>query len=140
MTTMAMLRRVVCLSLTGLFLASTAHAADAADAQAGKRIFVQCQVCHTIGPNAAIRIGPPLNGVVGRKWASYPAFSYSAGLVAGRDKGNAWDAATLDKWLANPRALVPGTRMTFLGLADPAQRQDVIAYLKTFNAAGQPQQ
>lgn len=128
-------RSVACL-VAAAFLAVFSMPAWAADAQAGKQIFAQCLMCHTIGPNASIRIGPPLNGVVGRKWASYPPFSYSAGLVAGRNKGNVWTAAMLNKWLTNPGALVPGTRMTFAGLSDPAQRQDVIAYLSRFGADG----
>lgn len=89
--------------------------------------FAQCQVCHSTerGKNM---IGPSLAGIVGRKAAIEPGFAYSPALKA---KKLTWDKATLDKWLTNPMAMVPGTRMTYAGLANPAQRQGLIAYLAT---------
>jgi cytochrome c len=124
---------VVLTALLALCLASSAYAAG--DAAKGKVIFTQsCALCHMIGPGAAIRIGPPLTGVVGRKWATFPGYSYSPALAAGGAKGNIWDEASLDKWLTHPATFVPGTKMTFVGLSSAQQRQDVIAYMKTFDA------
>jgi cytochrome c len=111
-------------------------AANAADVAKGEQVFRQCAICHMVGLNAANRIGPPLNAIVGRKWASAPNYTYSAGLIAGRDKGNVWDDASLQTWLQNPRAMVPGTKMTFAGLHEQSQRDDVIAYLALFSADG----
>ena len=81
-------------------------------------------------------MGPPLNGVDGRKVASWPGFSYSAGLKSFAKKTPVWNDAALEKWLTNPRADVPGTKMIFVGLPQAAQRADVIAYLKQFDIKG----
>ena len=81
-------------------------------------------------------VGPPLNGVVGRVWGSWPHYSYSAGLVSGHSAGKVWDDATLDGWLAGPQKMVPATKMALDGLDDPHQRADIIAYLKQFNQDG----
>ena len=114
---------------------STASAAADGDPQKGAKLFKQCMACHLIGPGAIALVGPPLNGVVGRKAGSFPDYPYSSGL---KDSGLTWDEATLTKWLHNPRSLVPQTRMTFAGLQKDQDVADVIAYLKTFDASGNP--
>jgi cytochrome c len=111
-------------------LATSAHAQDAA---AGQKEFVVCKACHQIGPGAKIAIGPVLNGVVGRKAGTYPGFEYSP---ANKDSGIVWTPEELDKYLANPQAVVPHTKMIFPGLKDEKKRKDVIAYLEQFNEDG----
>ena len=74
------------------------------------------------------KVGPDLYGVVGRPVASVPGFNYSAALKA---KGGTWTFDALNTWLTNPRADVPGTAMTFAGIASEKQRADVIAYLNS---------
>jgi cytochrome c len=71
--------------------------------------------------------GPNLNGIFGRKVASKAGFLYSDALKA---QDFTWDADHLDKWLTDPKAMVPNTKMTFVGFTDPKDRIDVIAYLK----------
>ncbi|MDE2403915.1 MAG: c-type cytochrome [Sphingomonadales bacterium] len=105
--------------------AGAAPATAAADA--APAAFAQCRTCHAIEPGKAM-IGPSLAGVYGRKAGSVAGFAYSDGLKA---LGKSWDDATLDAWLTAPMKLVPGTKMTFPGIADPSQRQAVINYLKT---------
>ncbi|HEY2483441.1 MAG TPA: cytochrome c family protein, partial [Caulobacteraceae bacterium] len=78
---------------------------------------------------------PDLYAVFGRKAGTSPGFAYSDGLKA---LGITWDAASLDKWIANPRAMVPGTKMTYIGLSDPKDRTDLIAYLKTVTSPPPP--
>ena len=73
-------------------------------------------------------VGPSLAGVAGRKAGSVPGFAYSD---ANKASGLTWDEKTLDTYLTNPMKMVPGTKMTFAGLPDPAQRKAVIDYLKT---------
>jgi cytochrome c len=103
----------------------------------GEVVFHQCAICHAVGPNAPVRLGPPLNGVVGRGWAMWPHFKYSSGLVAGRKAGRTWDDATLDQWLMDPQKMIPGTNMYFAGLPKKQQQDDVVAYLKQFDQNGQ---
>jgi len=89
--------------------------------------FAICSGCHTIGAGKN-GIGPSLLGVVGRKAGSLAGYGYSAAL---RKSGIVWTPATLDIWLSGPMTMVPGTKMSFGGYADPKQRQAVIGYLKT---------
>jgi cytochrome c len=121
------MRRTV---IAGLLLAGSATAALAADPAAGEKIFkTQCGICHAVvaGEN---RIGPTLFGVVGRQAGGVPGFNYTADH---KKLGIAWDAATLDKYLANPRAMVPDTSMVYAGLKDDAGRADLVAYLETLH-------
>ena len=100
-------------------------------------VFAPCSICHAIGPNAAVGVGPPLNGIVGRLWATHATFAYSPGLIAGRESGRRWDEATLDAGIEKPRSVVADTKMMFPGLADRKARQAIIAYLRRFNETGQ---
>jgi cytochrome c2 len=96
------------------------------DASAGKIVFRKCQACHSLEADRTL-IGPSLHGVFGRKAGAVPDFRYSASM---RESGIVWDADTLAKYLPDPQALVPHTKMTFIGLKDPTELEDVIAYLK----------
>jgi cytochrome c len=89
--------------------------------------FAICRSCHAIEPGRH-GVGPSMAGVFGQKAASLPGYSYSAAL---KESGLTWDAATLDRWLADPRGLVPGSKMVFFGMPDPARRKQVIDYLET---------
>jgi cytochrome c len=97
------------------------------DPAAGQRIFGQCRTCHVVEPGVN-RVGPSLHGIVGRPAGSVPGYNYS---TANKNSGKTWDAETLFTYLENPRAAIPGTKMAFVGLRDPQQRADVIAYLAT---------
>ena len=117
-------------AIAGLLLAGSATAALAADPAAGQKIFkAQCGICHAVAAGQN-RIGPTLFGVVGRPAGSVPGFNYTADH---KKLGVTWDAATLDKYLANPRAMVPDTSMVYGGLKDDAERADLIAYLETLH-------
>jgi cytochrome c len=130
------MRKVVSFALGGAVLAVLSRSAFAAgDAEKGKEVFKKCGLCHQIGPDAKTLIGPPLTGVVRRKAASLPDFTYSPGLKKLADSGLTWTDANLDKYLTDPKAMVPDSPMglAFPGLPDAADRADVIAYLKTFS-------
>lgn len=105
----------------------TAFAQAKGDPVAGKKVFMRCVACHAVQPSAGPKMGPNLSGIAGRKAAAVPNFKYSAALKKANLK---WDDATLDKWLAKPSAVVPGNSMAFAGLPNPADRANVIAYLK----------
>jgi cytochrome c len=89
--------------------------------------FAQCVSCHAVKPGVN-GVGPSLFGVIGRKAGTEPGYPYSAALKAW---GKTLDEATLDEWLTAPMKDVPGTKMVFPGLPDPAKRKEVIEYLKT---------
>lgn len=113
----------VCLSI---FAAGAARAEG--DAAQGEKLFRQCKSCHATeaGKN---RVGPSLFGVVGRKAGSAEEFKgYSEGLKAA---GFSWDDAKLDAYLTNPKAVIADSKMAFAGIAEAADREHVIAYLKT---------
>ena len=93
------------------------------DAVRGKSIYQACEACHSIEDND---LGPRHRGVVGRRAGSVADYSYSKAL---KSSDLTWDEATLDRWLTNPSALVPGTKM-FFQLSGAQDRADVIAYLQ----------
>jgi cytochrome c len=104
----------------------------AQDAAAGAHVFLRCKACHQIGDNAKNMVGPALTGIVGRPAGTYPDYNYSD---ANKNSGLTWDETTLKVYLKDPKAKVPGTKMTFPGLSSDADIDNVIAYLKTFPAA-----
>ena len=98
-----------------------------ADAGAPPADWGKCAACHTNKPGINA-VGPTLFGVVGRKAGSVPGYAYSE---ANKASGLTWDEATLDEYLTAPMKKVPGTKMVFAGISDPAERKTVIDYLKT---------
>ncbi len=120
------------IGVLGAALVWSASAAYAeGDVAHGEQVFKQCKVCHAVGPTAKAGVGPVQNNVVGAKAGTRPGYNYSPAMKEAGEKGIVWDEATLDKYLENPKALVPGTKMVFPGLKSEKDRQDVIAYLKT---------
>jgi cytochrome c len=117
-----------------IFVASV-PAAHAADPVAGEKVFKRCLACHMVGEDAKIRVGPVLNGLIGRKAGSYAGFKYTE---ANKNSGLTWDEPTLTTYLKNPRAMIPGTSMTFAGIKKVEEIEDLIAYLKQFGPDGKP--
>ncbi len=113
-----------------LLLAGAAQAAEG-NAKDGEEVFRKCRACHEVGPEAKNKLGPVLNGIVGRKAATVEGYNYSPANKKAGEEGWVWTDANLDKYLTNPRAAMPGNRMSFAGLPDAQDRADVIAYLKT---------
>jgi cytochrome c2 len=91
------------------------------------QVFNQCTACHSIQPGKTI-IGPSLAVVYGRKAGAVSGFQYSDAM---KNSGLAWNSGNLDKFLADPKAVVPGTLMGFAGVKDAGQRKAIIDYLKT---------
>jgi cytochrome c len=123
--------------LTGLAGAAVLFAspAFAADAAHGAQIFKgTCGVCHLAQPHPALsdlamRIGPNLWGVVGRKAGTAAHFRYSAAM---RNSGVVWTPQTLTPYIHEPQKMIPNVRMSFRGLKNMQDVQDVVAYLQTF--------
>jgi cytochrome c len=101
-----------------------------ASVEHGAQVAKQCQICHNFQEGQGPKVGPDLYGVVGRQIASAPGFNYSAALKG--VKGT-WTFDELNRWLTDPRAMVPGTAMTFAGISSEKQRANVIAYLDTLS-------
>jgi len=118
-----------------LLLALPPVALPAGDVNRGAREFAQCTACHSVEPGRQL-IGPSLAHVWGRKAGTAEGFiRYSEPLQRSRV---VWDAQTLDKWLTNPQAFVPGTGMAFPGIRDAGERADLIAYLKAVSQGKAP--
>ena len=102
-----------------------------ADPSAGEQVFKKCQTCHTITPGGANGIGPNLHAVLGDAIAAgRGGYAFSDAL---KSVGGKWGFENMNAWLISPRAFAPGTKMSFAGLSDPADRANVIAYI---NAQG----
>ncbi len=108
-----------------VFGAATAGAGAAPpDVLRGEQIYVRCMACHAL---ASDRVGPRHCGLLGRRAGSVAGFAYSPAM---KNAKLVWDEKTLDLFLKAPTKLVPGTAMTYDGVADAQERQDLIAYLK----------
>jgi cytochrome c len=104
-----------------------------ADLANGQTRFALCRSCHTVTKGGPNMTGPNLYGLFGRKSASVADYTYSDGLKA---MNVTWDAAHLDAWIKDPKAVVSGTKMSFMGLKDDKERTDLIAYLKVASSGG----
>lgn len=116
------------------------NVAFAGDAVKGESVFKVCSACHSVGPNAKNKLGPQLNGIVGRRWASSSNFSYSNDLQSGGNQGKVWSDDLLDQYIENPKNLAPKGKMPFAGVKDKSQREDLIAYLREFDETGKRSQ
>ena len=129
------MKRLVMIAGTAL-LALTVNASAEGDAHKGEKVFKKCAACHMIGPDAKNKVGPELNGIVGRKVASIDDFKYSPAMKEFGDGDKVWDAETLSTYLTKPKDVVPKTKMAFAGLKKDHDRENIIAYLSQFNADG----
>jgi cytochrome c len=123
------MRLVLALSLFA-FAAAPALAADVA---AGEKVFNKCLQCHRIGLGATNFYGPVLNGLIGRDAGSVPGYAYSDAMKSSKI---VWSYETLSTYLTQPQHAVPGVAMTFKGLPDQKDRDDVIAYVSQFRRDG----
>ncbi len=115
-----------------LMALTTAARADG-DPVAGEKVFAQCKACHQIGETAKNAVGPELNGLFGRHSGSVAGYNYSD---ANKNSGITWDETVFREYIKAPRAKIPGTKMTFIGLKDDQKITDLIAFLKQFAADG----
>jgi cytochrome c len=109
--------------VAAVLMASRETSFAGGDADHGAKVYDDCMACHSLQKNA---VGPMHRGVFGRKAGAVAGYQYSAAL---KSSGLVWDAGTLDRWLTDPQALVPGTKMTFK-LPSAQDRADVIEFLK----------
>lgn len=125
-----MMKRV---SIAIVALASSVGAAVAGDIAAGEKSFRKCMACHSIGENAKNMVGPAQNGLKGRKSGTVPGYNYSQ---ANKNSGIVWDEATFKEYIKNPTAKIPGTKMTFPGIKDEKEAEDLWSFLEQFGPDG----
>jgi cytochrome c len=109
--------------------------AMAQDADAGMRVFNQCRACHTINQGGRNGVGPNLYGVWGRAAGSIEAFRYSAPMRAKAAEGLTWTPENLRAYLTDPKAVVPAGSMSFAGIRNEQQLNDLLAYLQRASTA-----
>ena len=120
------MRVIVCAAVV-ILAASVAHADG--DAARGEKRFEECIACHALEKSKE-SVGPDLHGMFGRQAGEAADFRYSPAL---KRSGIVWSERTIDTFIADPQAVVPGNRMPFAGIPDASERADLIAYLvKTF--------
>ncbi|PTW62364.1 cytochrome c [Breoghania corrubedonensis] len=131
------MKRMIVIAGAALLATATATAALAdGDPAKGEKVFRKCKACHMIGPDAKNRVGPELNGIIGRKIATAPDYKYSKGMTEFGETHDVWSAELLHEYLPKPRDLVKGTKMAFAGLKKDDDISDIVAYLSQFNEDG----
>lgn len=110
-----------------------------ADIERGKTLFRQCRACHALGNSAERHIGPPLDGIVGRRAAARPDYAYSDDLTKAGQEGLVWTRDFLSAYLRKPADFLNGTKMAFTGVTEAGDRTDLIAYLSTFDVGAEPE-
>jgi cytochrome c len=119
--------------VTGLiFLAASGAMADV-DIANGKKIAKKCMVCHTLTQGGKTRLGPNLYGILGKPAGKVSDFKYSKAMAS---SGLVWDRATFSDFIANPKKVIQGTKMSFRGIKKAAQRADLLAYFETLGSGG----
>lgn len=135
-TGFASVRRVVAgMLLFAVATVTMAAAPGQGNAKIGQILFLQCSACHSAGAKRGGKLGPPLQGVVGRRAGTEAGYPYSKAL---RSSHLVWTPKELDRWITDPQALVPGTAMMFPGISSATQRADLIAYLETLKSPAEP--
>jgi cytochrome c len=120
--------------IAGIALAASTGTSLAQDVAAGEQVFRRfCSPCHDVGPEAKTKLGPPLNGIEGRKAGTIEGFNYSE---ANKSSGIVWSAESFDKYIRAPMQEMPGTRMAFVGIKNDKDITDLWAYLKQFGSDG----
>jgi cytochrome c len=124
------------LTLSALVIIASSAAASAAlaqDAAAGKSSFNKCMACHAIGEGAKNKVGPLLNGLDGRKSGTVEGYSYSD---ANKNSGITWNEAQFKEYIKDPKAKVPGTKMTFVGIKNEKEVNDLWAFISQYDKDG----
>jgi cytochrome c len=125
--------RFVMMLAAGLALAPLG--AQAQDLEAGQRVFNQCRACHTVNQGGRNGVGPNLHGVFGRAAGAVEGFRYSARMRERAAGGLVWTEENLAAYIADPKAVVPGGSMSFVGLRQAEQRANLLAWLRQATTA-----
>jgi cytochrome c len=124
------MKKVMLLMTATLMVNGAASAQDLAN---GEKVFRKCKTCHAVGEKAKNKIGPVLNGLEGRKSGTVEGYRYTD---ANKNSGIVWNEAEFLEYIKNPRAKIPGTKMTFVGIKKEDDAKDLWAYLTQFGPDG----
>ncbi len=114
----------------GVLALWTAANADEGNTARGERVFQRCFACHSVDPDEKAKLqGPSLYKIIGRPAAAVPGFEYSDAMRRKGANGLVWNAETLDRYIADPENVVPGTNMSVPPLRDEQERADLLVYL-----------
>jgi cytochrome c len=127
------MKKLTLSALVVIASSATASAALAQDAAAGKTSFNKCLACHAVGEGARNKVGPQLNGLVGRKSGTAPDYSYSD---ANKNSGITWNEAQFKDYINDPKAKIPGTKMAFAGIKNEKEVNDLWAFLAQYDKDG----
>jgi cytochrome c len=116
-----------------IIVAAATGTSPAQDLAAGEQSYRKCFPCHDIGENAKMKMGPPLNGLEGRKAGTIDGYNYTE---VNKNSGITWDDASFATYIRNPMQVMPGTRMAFVGIRNDKEIADLWAYLKQFGPDG----
>ena len=122
------------LVMTSVFFMA-APTAQAQDLAAGENSFKKCLPCHSVGPDAKNKVGPELNGLDGRKSGNVEGYNYSD---ANKNSGITWGEAVFKEYIKDPKAKIPGTKMTFAGIKNETEINNLWAYVSSFDKDGNP--
>lgn len=125
--------RISSVALLMLLAGTGSAAAKNSSAENGADVFKKCRSCHLVGDTAKHAVGPALNNVIRRKAGAAEGYTFSDNMRELGQGGLIWSEAELSRYLESPKVVVPRGKMAFPGIADPQDRADVIAYLKTFS-------
>lgn len=126
-----MSRRIQIIAALFAFAAAPAFAEDApGNAEAGQRVFNQCRACHTINQGGRATVGPNLFGIVGRRAGSFEGFRYSRPMHEKHEQNFIWTVENLRAYIRNPKEVVPAGSMSYPGLRNDTQLNDLLAYLQ----------
>lgn len=128
--------------VTAALMCASMAAAVAGDLAAGQKVFAKCKACHAVGPSAKNKIGPVLNGVVGRPWGTVDGYKYSGGkegtlLAITEAQPMTWDVETLTAYMRKPKDVIPKGKMSMAGLKKDEDIENLIFYLAQFDDKGE---
>ena len=107
-------------------LGGTAVARADGDVAKGEKVFAKCKTCHEIATDKN-KVGPTLQGVIGRKPGTVPGFKYSEAMMA---SGVTWDATTIAEYIKQPKDFIAGNKMAFPGLKKEDEIENLVAFLQ----------
>jgi cytochrome c len=127
------MQKLILSALAVIVASATTSVALAQDVAAGKTSFNKCLACHAVGEGAKNKVGPELNGLNGRKSGTAPDYSYSD---ANKNSGITWNETEFKDYIKDPKAKIPGTKMSFAGIKNETEINDLWAFLAQYDKDG----